>query len=97
MTIHAVPVVRIMTPRVISTDDGVRLSREPQLVPVEPLEFIARVEEGQYLIIGPGVAARRETSPGRRFFAHTDSGLDKETLLVITPEVFVAELPAVEP
>ncbi len=99
VTIHAAPVIRTARrgPGIVSTDAGVRLTREPKIVPVEPLEFTARVDEGSYLIIGPGVAARRTTSPGRRFFARTRDGLAQEVLLVIVPRVFVAELPAVEP
>ncbi|MFW6146143.1 MAG: hypothetical protein ACOC7R_02280 [Planctomycetota bacterium] len=99
VTIHAAPVVRVRRrlPHVVSTDEGVRLTREPKIVPVEPLEFTARVGQGHYLIIGPGVAARRATSPGQRFLARTDNGLAQEILLVITPEIFVAELPTVEP
>jgi len=89
------PVVRSTrkVSRLVKTPVGyVRRSRSVS-VPLEALELNVRVPQGQYVIIGPGAISRRATSPGNRFLVGVADGLRYETLLVVIPQVFAAELP----
>jgi len=93
--IQAAPAVQVRpaTRRVVRTPSGVAFSSEPITTPIESLEFIARVPEGHYLVIGPGAAARRSTSPAHQFLTSEKQGLRYESLLVLVPRVYVAEVP----
>jgi len=92
--VQAVPLVRSIRRinRWEKTDNGYKLSRQPVIMPVEPLEFTAKLPQGHYLVIGPGMAAMRTTSPGGRFLVSKKDGLRYETLLVVVPEVFAAPM-----
>ena len=81
-----------MVTRLVRSASGVVYTHEPIAVPIDSLEFAARVPEGHYLIIGPGAAARRSTSPGHQFLTSEIEGLRYESLLVLVPQVYVAEV-----
>ena len=94
VVIQAAPVVRVPqdVPRIVRTEMGMAFSHKPIMVPIDPLQFTVRVPEGHYLVIGPGAAARRSTSPGHRLLTKQTDGLRQEMLLVLVPQVYVAEV-----
>lgn len=79
--------------RYVRAGGGLQLKAVPVEEAVEGVEFTVRVGAGQYLVIGPGEASSRSTSAGGRFFVSDDRGLKHETLLVIVPRVYAAQLP----
>ena len=81
VTIHAVPIVRTTrrTKKFVRTDSGFQVQNDPLFLPLEQLEFSVKVPRGQYVAIGPGVAAGRVTSPGHGFLVHTKTGQSVHT------------------
>ncbi len=92
--IQAVPVVRSSrkVQKIVKTDAGYAFQKTGAVAPVEQLEFVVKVPRDHYLVIGPGTAIDRNTSPGRHFLVDSEKGVRRETLLVIVPEVFAAEV-----
>lgn len=88
--VHGVPLVRTTKryPTYRTRGGMVSFAREPQLVPLEGLEFRVNVPLGHYLAIGPGALSRRQTSAGHHFLVGARTGLPYEKMLVIVPEVF---------
>ena len=95
LLIQAAPMVRSAseTRGFVQTDAGVHVRNARTQEPIEDLEFTVRVPQDSYLVIGPGVGTRRTTSPGHKFLITQKDGLRYETLLVIVPQVYAAELP----
>ena len=82
---------RLRVRRWSRTDEGdYELGNKPVETPIENLQFTVKVPKGRYVLIGPGQAAARVTSPGYRFLTADVRGARLETLLVIVPEVFAA-------
>jgi len=91
--LQVAPVVRSRTRvrRWSRTEEGeYELGNKPVQTPVGDLQFTVKVPKGHYIVIGPGQAAARTTSPGHRFLTAEVRAARLETLLVIVPEVFAA-------
>lgn len=63
---------------------------EPIYYRLDDLGFRFKIPHGDFLLIGPGLEARRRSSPGRHFLIHERKGLEFETVVIIAPEVFAA-------
>jgi len=83
-------------PQICSTDRPVEFLNEggrmmivskPQMFPLSALTFQLLVPAHDILVIGPGVAARRQASAGHHFLVKEREGMEFETVLVLIPEV----------
>lgn len=75
-------------PQYVETPTGYVLSSEPVRCPLPGMDFRLIVPPDQFVVIGPGAAARDEDSPGGAFLTIRREGVRFETVLVILPEVF---------
>jgi len=66
--------------------DGVRIVNRPAMFGFEDLMFQMPMKPGEFLVIGPGAAARRPHSVGRHFFIDKKQGIDFEIVLVLMPK-----------
>ncbi|MBT3199784.1 MAG: hypothetical protein HN350_07690 [Phycisphaerales bacterium] len=64
---------------------GVRIVNNQAMFGFRDLMFQMPMKAGEFLVIGPGAAARRPHSVGRHFLVAQKQGMDFETVLVITP------------
>ncbi len=90
----AVPQIR-STKKVgqISADHGApKIAYRPKLYTLRPLTFQLTVGHNDFLIIGPGIEARRPSSIGHHFLSRTKAGMDYETVLVLRPRIFRLKL-----
>ncbi len=63
---------------------------EPVYYQLGDLSFQFKVPRGDFLLIGPGQEAQRQSSPGYHFLVHQRQALEFETVVIIAPEVFAA-------
>lgn len=92
--LQATPLVRAerLVPTPVKTPHGWGWDREPLRVPIGWTEFTLRVPVGDYVVIGPGAASARTTSPARHFLIGMREGQRYESLLVLVPEVWAAPI-----
>jgi hypothetical protein len=69
-----------------------RIVSQPKYFPLEPMTFQLRVDRGDFLVIGPGIQARRPNSPGHHMLTHTREGMTFERIVVLKPEVILQEV-----
>jgi len=72
--------------RYVKGPAGVRMLNKPVMSPFRDMLFQVPMREKEFLVIGPGAAARRPHSVGRHFFVQKKEGMEFETVLVVTPE-----------
>lgn len=78
--------------RVLRDGGGFRLGSRPRYVSLDPLTFRVPVKPGDFVVIGPGAAAKREVSPGHHFLTRTRDGVEFETVLVLMPQAVRAAI-----
>lgn len=71
-----------------------RIVTLPRYIPFEPMTFQLRIDRGDFLVIGPGIEARRPNSPGHHMLTDQREGMTFERILVFQPEVLLQEVPA---
>ncbi|MDP7162061.1 MAG: hypothetical protein QF577_04355 [Phycisphaerae bacterium] len=89
MLLTGIPQVRSTRPRTRYAKGarGVRMIKESVMFGFRDLLFQVPMNAKDFLVIGPGAAARRPHSVGRHFFVRQKEGMEFETVLVLTPEV----------
>jgi len=82
------PQVRSVRKRIryVKGPAGIRMLNKPIMSPFRDLLFQVPMREEEFLVIGPGAAARRPHSVGRHFFVQKRQGMEFETVLVLRPE-----------
>ncbi|MBT3278396.1 MAG: hypothetical protein HN909_03445 [Phycisphaerales bacterium] len=91
-TIHLdfLPQIRsTRTEVVFVTDHGApRQVSQHKYFPFLPLLTQTKIPSGDFLLVGPGLDARRPTSIGNHFFTMQKKGMPYETMLLIRPRVY---------
>jgi hypothetical protein len=70
-----------------------RMRSAPLYFTMEPLIVQVRLKVDDFLVIGPGEAAQRQTSLGRQFLIQTRDGVDFESLLILLPQIEAVDVP----
>jgi hypothetical protein len=68
------------------------LVHQPVIKTLTPLAFRLIVPNNDFLILGPGVLARRPTSPGQAFLTKDRKGVPFETVILLRPMVHAVRL-----
>jgi hypothetical protein len=79
-------------PRVIHEHGTPRILSKPEIFTFTPLIFQLVVHRNDFLVIGPGIQARRPTTPGHHFLTRIRDGVPYETVLLLRPLVHSVEL-----
>jgi hypothetical protein len=96
----AVPQIRTIKrfPRLVRQLGAARVVAKPMLFTFSPLRIQLRVKNGDIVVIGPGIQARRPSSVGHHFLTDTKEGLTHELVLVLRPRVVRVDYsPATQP
>ena len=90
----AVPQVRSTQhkPTLVNSPAGPMIVHKPSLYPFRSMQFQLALESKDFIVIGPGIESRRKSSVGHHFFVKTNEGVEFETVFVVLPEVFAAEI-----
>ena len=67
--------------------DRPRISPKPVLISLDHLQFQLWVKQGDFLVIGPGIQARRNSSIGKFFLTQRRNGVLFETVLILQPSI----------
>lgn len=84
-------------PTIVRQGAAATLEHRPHVETLLPLAFQMTVPNNDFLIIGPGVQARRPTSPGHFFLTQDRQGVPFETVLLLRPMVHAVQLTAPPP
>lgn len=79
-------------PRLIHEHGVATLVQQPVIETLTPLAFQLTVPNNDFLILGPGIQARRPTSPGQAFFARDRQGVPFETVVLLRPMVHAVRM-----
>jgi len=92
--ITAMPQIRstYRRPTFVKNFGRVTMVARPEFCGFRPLAFQVGVPAKDILIIGPNAVSRRRSSAGHHFLVRKKKGLDFETVLILSPEVFAAPL-----
>lgn len=74
--------------------EGFTLSHDDEITSFHSLEWELALSEADFILVGPGKASARATSPGHYFFVHESKGVRYETLLLISPRTVKPAPPA---
>jgi hypothetical protein len=69
----------------------------PVIKTLQSMAFQLTVPNNDFLIIGPGVLARRPTSPGQAFLTKDRKGVPFETVVLLRPMVHVVRMDPASP
>jgi hypothetical protein len=67
--------------------DKPRIAEKPVLISLDHLQFQLWVKQGDFLVIGPGIQARRKSSIGKFFLTQRRNGVLFETVLILQPSI----------
>lgn len=67
--------------------DTPRIAEKPVLISLDHLQFQLWVKQGDFLVIGPGIQARRNSSIGKFFLTQRRNGVLFETVLILQPSI----------
>ena len=76
--------------RYVVEPGGYTMKSESVYYHLGDLGFRFKVPRGGFILIGPSQEAQRPTSPGYHFLMHQRNGVEFETVVIISPEAFVA-------
>ena len=92
LAITAVPQIRTLRGKVKFVRDGksdrYSMTRHRQVHSLDSVGCHVSISEKEFLILGPGPEADRDSSVGRSFFIQEQEGLRYQTLLILAPRVF---------
>lgn len=94
VVITAVPQIRTTRrqPRLVEDRGVTKLVHRPITYTLTPMTFQLTVPNNDFLVIGPGIQARRPTSPGHHFLTKTRKGVPFETVVILRPMVHAVQL-----
>ncbi|MBN1941841.1 MAG: hypothetical protein JW849_00955 [Phycisphaerae bacterium] len=92
--VTAVPQIRSTRrmPKLVHERGVTTLVHRPSLITLTPLAFQLTVPNNDFLVVGPGILARRPTSPGQAFLAKDRNGVPFETVVLLRPMVHAVRL-----
>ena len=64
----------------------------PTIYTLNELVFQLPIARGDFIVLGPGTEAKRETSVGKNFFYQQRKGMDSEVIIILRPAVFKFDL-----
>ena len=78
--------------KIVKQDGKVSFVEKAATFPFDTLGFGMQINGGDFLIIGPGVQAARDTSAGHHFLIQRSGGVQSERVLILRPLVVAAEV-----
>ncbi len=90
----AMPLLRTVVdvPQYVRHNGSVSVVKGPQYIPFGDLLFQLAVPDDSFIVIGPGRESRRSTSAGNCLLVNRREGMPFETVLVLVPQAFSAQL-----
>ena len=97
--VTGVPVIRSKHRKttIIRTVGKPMIIQQPVLYSFRSLMFQLPLDSRDFIVIGPGIESRRDSSVGYHFLVKQREGIELETVVVILPEVFAAEVKKSDP
>jgi hypothetical protein len=90
----AMPLLRTVVdvPQYVRHNGSISVVKGPQYVAFRDLLFQLSVPDDSFIVIGPGRESRRATSAGNCLLVNHRKGMPFETVLVLVPQAFSAQL-----